>query len=52
MIRVDQIIGGDHPMSNIIFVSPSKGETMSNLSPEITADEVANAIIAVDQLGQ
>lgn len=28
------------------------GETMDNLSPEITADDVSNAIMAVDQLSQ
>ncbi|WP_075979975.1 glycerol dehydrogenase [Bacillus massilinigeriensis] len=29
-----------------------EGETMGNLSPEITAEDVANAIIAVDQLSK
>ncbi|MCF3944219.1 glycerol dehydrogenase [Oceanobacillus alkalisoli] len=29
-----------------------EGETMKNLSPEITAEDVANAILAVDQINQ
>lgn len=32
--------------------STKEGETMGNLSPEITADDVANAIITVDQLSK
>ncbi|WP_462410795.1 glycerol dehydrogenase [Neobacillus sp. Marseille-QA0830] len=34
------------------IAATKEGETMSNQSPEITADDVANAIIAVDQLSR
>lgn len=45
----------DVPFEDLVKVGEAatkEGETMGNLSPDITAEDVANAIIAVDQLSQ